>query len=135
LATDSKSAFTHNDYTVGWICALEVELTASEGILDKEHPPLPRVANDPNTYTLGQVGQYNVTIACLPAGELGTSAAATAANNLRRSFPQVRFALMVGIGGGAPGEPNDDPRKDIRLGDVVVSKPEGTYGRKENSFH
>ncbi|KAL4925047.1 uncharacterized protein BDV17DRAFT_191480 [Aspergillus undulatus] len=36
------------------------------------------------------------------------------------TFPRLRFGLglMVGIGGAVPGEQND-----IRLGDVVVSKP------------
>ena len=37
-------------------------------------------------------------------------------------FPAVKFGLMVGIGGGIPSDDND-----IRLGDVVVSKPEGTF--------
>lgn len=115
---------------MGWICALEVELTASEAMLDTEHPTLPRVGSDTNTYTLGRIGQHNIIIASLPTGEIGASAAATAATNLLRSFPQVRFALMVGIGGGAPCEPNDDPRKDIHLGDIVVSKPEGSYGKR-----
>jgi hypothetical protein len=40
------------------------------------------------------------------------------------SFPSIRFGLMVGIGGGAPKLPD----RDIRLGDVVVSMPTGTYG-------
>jgi hypothetical protein len=30
---------------------------------------------------------------------------------------------MVGVGGGAPGHPSDNPIEDIRLGDVVVSNP------------
>ncbi|KAL6831272.1 putative kinesin [Trichoderma sp. SZMC 28015] len=42
---------------------------------------------------------------------------------MMRSFPRIRFGLMVGIGGGAPDEPSNDPRNDIRLGDVVVSCP------------
>jgi hypothetical protein len=34
------------------------------------------------------------------------------------TYPNVRFGLMVGVGGGVPrGNP------DIRLGDIVVSKP------------
>jgi nucleoside phosphorylase len=41
------------------------------------------------------------------------------------SFPQIRIGLMVGIGGGIP-RPDDDI--DIRLGDVIVSKPSGTSG-------
>ncbi|KAK6507656.1 hypothetical protein TWF481_006081 [Arthrobotrys musiformis] len=39
------------------------------------------------------------------------------------SFPGVRFGLMVGIGAGIPGR-----RADVRLGDIVVSRPEGTTG-------
>ncbi|KAL7915295.1 putative kinesin [Trichoderma velutinum] len=42
---------------------------------------------------------------------------------MMRSFPNIRFGLMVGIGGGAPSKPCDDSRDDIRLGDVVVSCP------------
>jgi hypothetical protein len=34
------------------------------------------------------------------------------------SFESIRFGLIVGIGGGVPSREND-----IRLGDVVVSKP------------
>ncbi|RSL81850.1 hypothetical protein CEP52_017101 [Fusarium oligoseptatum] len=37
-----------------------------------------------------------------------------------RSFPALKFCLLVGIAGGAPSEQND-----IRLGDVVVGIPKG----------
>ena len=36
---------------------------------------------------------------------------------------------MVGVGGGAPSNPSDNPRQDIRLGDVIVSNPEGNSGK------
>ncbi|KAN0087362.1 hypothetical protein V8E54_001050 [Elaphomyces granulatus] len=120
--------FTNDDYTVGWICALQAELAASQAMLGEEHPDLLQAENDTNTYTLGRIGQHNVVLACLPSGTTGISAAATAARDLLRSFPKVRFGLMVGVGGGAPSNPSEDPRKDIRLGDVVVSKPEGNCG-------
>jgi ankyrin repeat domain-containing protein 50 len=121
--------FTNNDYTVGWICALDVELAASQAMLDEEHPDLPQGENDTNTYTLGRIGQHNVVLACLPSGTAGISAAATAARDLLRSFPRIRFGLMVGVGGGAPSSPSDNPRQDIRLGDVIVSNPEGSSGK------
>ncbi|KAN0070269.1 hypothetical protein V8E54_011850 [Elaphomyces granulatus] len=120
-----ESDFTNNDYTVGWICVLQAELAASQAMLDEEHPDLLQAENDTNTYTLGRIGQHNVVLACLPSGTTGISAAATAARDLLRSFPKVRFGLMVGVGGGAPSNPSDDPGEDIRLGDVVVSNPEG----------
>jgi nucleoside phosphorylase len=124
-----ESDFTNNDYTVGWICALQSELAASQAMLDEEHPDLLQAENDTNTYTLGQIGRHNVVLVCLPSGTTGISAAATTARDLLRSFPKVRFGLMVGVGGGAPSNPSDDPGEDIRLGDVVVSNPEGNCGK------
>jgi nucleoside phosphorylase len=124
----NESDFTNSDYTVGWICALEVELAASQAMLDEEHPELPQAENDTNAYTLGQIGRHNVVLACLPLGTAGVSAAATVARDLLRSFPRVRFGLMVGVGGGAP---SSDPRQDIRLGDVVVGTPKGNNGKEE----
>src|ERR1700684_4511436 len=126
--------FTTNDYTVGWICALQAELATSQAMLDEEHPDLLQSENDTNTYTLGRIGQHNVVLACLPAGTTGISAAATTARDLLRSFRKVRFGLMVGVGGGAPSNPSDDPRQDIRLGDVIVSNPEGNYGKGRGYF-
>jgi hypothetical protein len=38
------------DYTVGWICALETELTAARGMLDKCHSPPVLPENDWNSY-------------------------------------------------------------------------------------
>ena len=128
------SNITNNDYTVGWICALEAELAASQAMLDEEHPDLLQAENDTNTYTLGRIGQHNVVLACLPLGTTGIGAAATAARDLTRSFPRVRFGLMVGVGGGAPSNPSDDPRQDIRLGDVIVSSPAGNCGRVKVDF-
>ncbi|KAL6879187.1 hypothetical protein J3F83DRAFT_768457 [Trichoderma novae-zelandiae] len=118
-----SSNMTNDAFTVGWICALEIELAASMAMLDGQFPRLSQIQGDPNTYTLGRMGEHNVVMACLPAGTTGTNAAATAATNMMRSFPNISFGLMVGIGGGAPGTPSNDPREDIRLGDVVVSCP------------
>jgi hypothetical protein len=130
IPTINEPEFTNNDYTVGWICALPTELAASQAMLDEEHDDLLQPAeNDTNAYTLGRIGQHNIVLACLPSGTTGISAAAIAARDLLRSFPKVRFGLMVGVGGGAPSNPSDDPRKDIRLGDVVVSKPDGNCGK------
>ncbi|UKZ74798.1 hypothetical protein TrVFT333_002468 [Trichoderma virens FT-333] len=109
------------DYTIGWICAVEIEYLAAKLCLDDEQarlkcrPP----QRDTNTYSFGKVAQHNIVIASLPDGSYGTSSAAIVATNLLRSFPNVRIVLMVGIGGGAPSFPDHD----IRLGDVVVSAP------------
>jgi nucleoside phosphorylase len=96
--------FAHGDYTVGWICALpETEFVAAGAMLDEEHPVLPAVhSQDTNSYLLGRIGDHNVVIACLPAEMTGKVSAATVAKDMLRSFPAVRFGLMVGIGGGSP---------------------------------
>ncbi|KAN0069937.1 hypothetical protein V8E54_012243 [Elaphomyces granulatus] len=113
----------HEDYTVAWICALPLEAAAAKAMLDKTHPQLSQSAGDDNAYMLGEISGHSIVIACLPSGVYGTVAAATVAANMRTTFPYIRFGLMVGIGGGVPSMKND-----IRLGDVVVSKPTGVLG-------
>jgi nucleoside phosphorylase len=112
-----------DNYTVGWVCALPVELAAAQEMLDEEHDTPPSDAHDTNIYTCGRVGEHNVVIACLPEGQTGTNSAAAVAVQMKMAFPSTRFGLMVGIGGGVPSE-----EADIRLGDVVVSKPHKVHG-------
>jgi nucleoside phosphorylase len=113
----------HEDYRVGWICALPVEMAVAVAMLDEHHDKLPQSSTDHNTYQLGRIGAHNVAIACLPAGSTGTTSTAVVASQMLSTFTSIRFGLMVGIGGGAPS-----PDIDIRLGDVVVSQPGGSSG-------
>ncbi|KAM0481572.1 hypothetical protein ACHAPX_003683 [Trichoderma viride] len=113
-----------NNYTIGWISAIEIEYAAAQEFLDEEHDGPKWVHhNDENHYTLGRIGKHNVVIAVLPRGDNGVAAAAIAAKDMMHTFPNVRVCLTVGIGGGAPSK-----RHDIRLGDVVVSVP--TFSEK-----
>lgn len=118
----------HDDYTVGWVCALEVELAAAIGMLDERHPNLPIPASDNNTYALGRIGEHNVAIACLGEGETGIGPAARVASRMRFTFPAIKLRLMIGVGGGIP-RPDQDPipKNHIRLGDIVVSRPTDSY--------
>jgi nucleoside phosphorylase len=115
----------HDDYTVGWVCALPVELAAAQEMLDEEHHDLERdpASSDDNLYALGSINGHNIVIVCLPAGRIGNNPAAVVATQLRASFKAIRFGLIVGIGGGVPSA-----EADIRLGDVVVSQPHQTFG-------
>jgi nucleoside phosphorylase len=110
---------------VGLICALPIERAAAECMLDEIHisPPQQRESHDDNHYTFGQIGPHNVAVASLPTGMTGTTSAAKVANHMISSFESMKFGLLVGIGGGVPSK-----GADIRLGDVVVSKPTDTYG-------
>jgi nucleoside phosphorylase/tetratricopeptide (TPR) repeat protein len=115
-------ALTHDDYTVAWICALPLEMAAASVMLDKTHNLLAKPSTDPNAYVLGELNGHYIVIACLPDGIYGTISASTVMAHMVSTFPRVQFGLMVGIGGGVPSTSND-----IRLGDVVVSKPVGRY--------
>jgi nucleoside phosphorylase len=109
-------------YSVGIVCALAIEKAAAVAMLDNKHERLPPASGDENDYAFGTIGAHGVVIACLPAGTTGTVSAAVVARDMTRSFP-IRIGLMVGIAGGVWSE-----EVDVRLGDVVVSQPNGQHG-------
>nr|XP_036581485.1 pfs domain-containing protein [Colletotrichum truncatum]KAF6789836.1 pfs domain-containing protein [Colletotrichum truncatum] len=113
-------------YTIGWITALDKELTAAQAMLDEEHMKpenFRKHPKDTNSYIWGRIAEHNIVIASLAAGKYGTVSAATTAGSMTSSLPHLRFGLMVGIGAGIPRLAENI---DIRLGDVVVSQPTGT---------
>ncbi|KAK6509695.1 hypothetical protein TWF481_004426 [Arthrobotrys musiformis] len=116
----------HNDeYTVGWICAITPELTASVAVLDVIHadpPPTGYQSRDQNAYIRGSIGPHNIIMACLPKGEYATASATVVARDMNTTFSRLEFCLMVGVGGGIPDKSTDV--ESIRLGDVVVGVPE-----------
>ena len=106
---------------MGWVCALPIELARlRREMLDEEYDQL---QDGTTIYTLGRVGEHDVVIAGLPGGQTGTVSAAVIAERISAAFPSIRIGLMVGIGGGVPTE-----EADIRLGDVVISKPHKVHG-------
>ncbi|RFU74661.1 pfs domain-containing [Trichoderma arundinaceum] len=117
-----KNIYSREKYTVGILCALPKELLAVRSLFDKNHDGHRNVRGDSNHYALGEMKNHMVVATCLPAGEYGTTPATASVSNMSRSFPNIRFCLLVGIGGGAPSAEND-----IRLGDVVVSLPTATF--------
>lgn len=110
-----------DDYTIGWISALAIESAAAAAMLATKHKSLPIAPGDSNSYVLGTIGEHNVVMACI--NEAGGLPAYKVATNLMKSFQNVRYVLMVGIGGGIPSD-----QYQIRLGDIVISEPSGQYG-------
>lgn len=106
---------------------LASELCAVRALLDEEHEPLPSKDNDYNSYFLGKMAKHNVVLVFPETYSMNPIVPAV--TNLIRTFPNIRFGLMVGVGGGVPKPPNSDPRKDIRLGDVVVSWARNQFGK------
>lgn len=124
---------THTEWLPG---GMDLRLTTWGGccncpgaLLDEEHPPLDQDPGDMNAYTLGRIGRHNIVIGCLPLGTIGESPATAVAKDMLRSFPNIKIGFMAGIGGGAPGPVSKNPEDDIRLGDIVVSKPGPGHGR------
>lgn len=68
----------HDEYTVGWVCALPVELAAAQEMLDEEHCDLERdpANKDDNLYALGSISGHNVVVVCLPTGRIDNNPAA-----------------------------------------------------------
>ncbi|CAF3619940.1 unnamed protein product, partial [Fusarium graminearum] len=115
-------------YAIGWIAALPIERAAATALLHDRHDApegFDQHQSDTNSYTWGRIGEHNIVIASLPAGVYGITSAATTASNLIHSLPHIRIGLLVGIGGGIA---RPDEGQDIRLGDIVVSQPDGTTG-------
>ncbi|KAI7974975.1 hypothetical protein EIK77_002755 [Talaromyces pinophilus] len=102
---------------------IRASIPALDFQMNKTHSPLPNPSTDSNAYELGELDGHYIVITCLLAGVYGTVAAADVVSRMRSTFPRLQYGLMVGIGGGVPGKNND-----IRLGDVVVSKPAGQHG-------
>ncbi|KAL2168671.1 hypothetical protein VTG60DRAFT_6954 [Thermothelomyces hinnuleus] len=91
------------DFEIAVICALTLEADAVDALLDHhwdddDAPPYGKADDDPNAYTVH---------------------AATMAVNCRKSFPNVKLALVVGICGAVPFYGPDNA--EIILGDVIIS--------------
>lgn len=115
--------FSPQDYTVGWLCALPLtEQLAALVMLDEEHQaPTTKSANDHNAYIYGSIGSHNIVITCMPLGQPGTTSASRMVGSIPNTFPNLRFYLFVGVGGGIPrNPPHSNQAQDIHLGDVVV---------------
>jgi nucleoside phosphorylase len=110
------------EISIGIICPLPIEVAAMIQMLDERYSTQ-QFPRDPNLYHLGRIGEHKIVIAGLPDGLTGIASATTVAERLWVTFNSVKGLLLVGIGGGAYTIKND-----IRLGDVVVSRPDGKYG-------
>ncbi|KAL4893708.1 putative wd40 protein [Aspergillus ambiguus] len=107
--------------TIAIFCALAYEAVAVKYTLDQEYScRLERVGSEQYVYSFGRIDDHKIVIARPP--EMGTVNAAQCAAAVGQQFPNVRLALMVGIGAGLPSS-----KHDIRLGDLVVSTPKDGF--------
>ncbi|KAI0966509.1 hypothetical protein F4678DRAFT_448711 [Xylaria arbuscula] len=118
-----------DDYTVLWLCAAQV-FEVAKRLLDRVDSEFKTKVLEPDSYFYGKVGRHNIIVLLLPTAlsKYEYSTAATPQNGERaierivQDFPEIRIALAVGVGGGAPTQKND-----IRLGDAVIALAKGTH--------
>ncbi|EXL60706.1 hypothetical protein FOCG_03527 [Fusarium oxysporum f. sp. radicis-lycopersici 26381] len=107
-------------FEIAIICALTLEADAIEALFDHhwddDGPPFDKEPGDPNAYSTGVIGRFNVVLAYMPG--MGKVNAATVASNCGKSFRGIKLALIVGVCGVVPFKPNED---EIVLGDVIIS--------------
>jgi len=104
------------------VTALPKEAAAVKATCDSRQTV--SVPGDSNIYEIGIFESNNAQRHVLTATSgMGTLNASSLATNVLRSFPQIEHIITVGIAGGCPN-PNK-PDEHVRLGDVVVSGPDG----------
>jgi nucleoside phosphorylase len=107
-------------FEIAIICAKTLEADAIDALFDyhwdDEEAPFDKEPGDPNAYSVGVIGRFNVVLAYMPG--MGKVNAATVASNCGKSFPGIKLALVVGICGVVPFGPT---KEEIILGDIIIS--------------
>ena len=111
-------------YNIGWASTTDIDYIAATGMLDELHEPddlfLQLNDNRKLDYRLGRMGNHNIAMS-IPSDDLDASAIV---DDMLLTFPALRFVLLVGTASGVPSaeiyERIDEPRTDVRLGDVIV---------------
>lgn len=132
MVPTQRKKLARTNYHVAWICPVaDLELLPAVLLLDEEHER-PEIDNhtDENIYEFGSAAGHNIVLATCRQGMTGNVNVSSITAPLFKTFPNIRMALLVGIGGGVP-QPDSfsDPLNDLRLGDVVVGWPTSADGR------
>lgn len=114
-----KSPSDRDSFSVAIICALQTEYNAVSLVFDEfwddDEDKYGKASGDPNHYTVGRIGNYDVVLALLP--HMGKVNAASVAASMRSSYRALRLALIVGVCGGVP----TGQHGEVLLGDVIIS--------------
>ncbi|KAK4059628.1 hypothetical protein Trihar35433_10675 [Trichoderma harzianum] len=121
MAADKASQPTSRDeFEIAIVCTRALEYDAVCLLIDEfwdtDGDSLGRARGDPNTYTTGCMGKYNIVVVLLCSS--GKANASGAAASLRSSYPCIDLLILTGICEGVP----DANGEELLLGDVVVSE-------------
>ncbi|PYH77441.1 hypothetical protein BO82DRAFT_406191 [Aspergillus uvarum CBS 121591] len=118
----SSNGFSRREKTMAGLSQTCFVIPLFDTIYDATVQEYELARNDPNSYTLGRMGRYDVVLVHMPGP--GKAAASSVASHIKLSYPGIEFALLVGICGGVPRRGDvgpTQPREDIFLGDVIIS--------------
>jgi len=62
----ARRRLARGDYTIGWVCALPIELLAAQEVLDKEHEDLEQDQSDNNLCS--EIDRWTQCCNCVPTG-------------------------------------------------------------------
>ncbi|KAL6887047.1 hypothetical protein GGI43DRAFT_426073 [Trichoderma evansii] len=112
---------SRDEFEVALVCSLPLEYDAVSLLFDQfwdeNGNQYGRAIGDPNTYTTGRFGNFDVVLVLLP--NTGNISAASATASLRSSYPELRLVILTGICAGVPSSNTGD---EVLLGDVIISK-------------
>ncbi|KAI1009085.1 hypothetical protein LB504_003130 [Fusarium proliferatum] len=110
---------SRDGFHIGIVCARSSHYDTVSHIVDEfwDGSSFRRSRRDPNSYSVGRIGDHPVVIVLLSLDGKVNSAAAVA--NFRASYPRLELVLVIGICGGVPGP---HAGEELLLGDVVISK-------------
>ncbi|KAL2194472.1 hypothetical protein P885DRAFT_71243 [Corynascus similis CBS 632.67] len=115
---------SRTDFEIAVICALPIEADAVEALFDRHWDDdgfsYNKAENNTNAYSTGTIGCHNVVLAHMSG--MGKASAAMVATNCRRSFPNIKLTVVVGVCGVVPFRFGGNGETiEIVLGDVIVS--------------
>lgn len=138
VSTTTRKALrptNRDDFEIAIVCAKALEYDAVcllvDGFWDEDGDSFGRAEGDPNTYTTGYMGGFNIVVVLLCNS--GKVVAASTAASLRSSYPCIKLLLLTGICDGVPNTMG----KELLLGDVVISDTVVQYdlgSRYSNGF-
>ncbi|KAK0888252.1 hypothetical protein LTR02_016481 [Friedmanniomyces endolithicus] len=116
---------SRDNFEISVICALPEERDTVEALMTRdvksEGRTYRKARGDDNAYTSGVLGGKPVVL--VAPRDIGTTNTRDLARGLRINFPNILYAFVVGIAGGAPfvHDGKEWRDSDIHLGDVIVS--------------
>ncbi|KIW56192.1 hypothetical protein, variant [Exophiala xenobiotica] len=105
-------------FEIAIICALPLEAEPLHNAFNEIWATEPK-EGDGNacSYVTGVIENHKVVLVLLPS--TGIASASGTAASVRSSFPNIKWALVVGICGGVPYD--SSTQELIRLGDIIIS--------------